>query len=109
MGRVGQLKGPIVPDGYPDNPRMGDVVELPEILPEDATLFLGAVDMGKDELLATGSRTLAAVGVAETITAAEEICESVVQQIPGKFFHRADIGTATLIAKRVEHMKAVRS
>jgi len=99
----------VVPDGYPDSPRMGDVVELPGTLPPGATLFLGAVDQGKGELLATGSRTLAAVGVAETITAAEEICESVVQQVPGKFFHRADIGTAALIAKRVEHMKAVRS
>jgi len=37
------------------------------------------------------------------------VCERVVRQIPGPFFHRADIGTAPSIARRVEHMKAVRS
>ena len=88
---------------------MGDVVELPETLPAGVMLYLGAVDQGKGELLATGSRTVGVVGVAETIAEAERMCEGVAQQIPGRFFHRADIGTAELIAKRVGHMKAVRS
>jgi phosphoribosylamine-glycine ligase len=72
-------------------------------------MYLGAVDMKDGELVATGSRTVGLVGVAETIAEAEQMCEGVVREIPGRFFHRADIGTAELIAKRVEHMKAVRS
>jgi phosphoribosylamine--glycine ligase len=32
-----------------------------------------------------------------------------VKQIGGPFFHRADIGTEAAIARRVEHMKAVRA
>jgi len=99
----------VVPDGYPDAPRVGDEVMLPAALPEGVTMYLGAVDVKDGELVATGSRTVGVVGVAETIAAAERICEAVVQEIPGRFFHRADIGTAELIAKRVEHMKAVRS
>lgn len=99
----------VVPYGYPDAPRVGDAVELPKGLPDGATMYLGAVDVKDGELVATGSRTVGVVGVAETIAEAERMCESVVQQIPGRFFHRADIGTAALIAKRVEHMKTVRS
>jgi phosphoribosylamine--glycine ligase len=99
----------VVPDGYPDAPRVGDAVELPKELPDGVTMYLGAVDVKDGELVATGSRTVGVVGVAETIAEAERMCESVVQQIPGRFFHRADIGTATLISKRVEHMKTVRS
>jgi len=99
----------VVPDGYPDQPRVGDEVVLPNDLPQGVTMYLGAVDVKDGELVATGSRTVGVVGVAETIADAENICENVVQEIPGRFFHRADIGTAELIAKRVEHMKAVRS
>ena len=71
--------------------------------------YLSAVDMKDGKLIATGSRTLAVVGTAATIAGAEAACERVVRQIPGPFFHRADIGTAPSIARRVEHMKAVRS
>jgi len=60
-------------------------------------------------LIATGSRTVAVVGTGDTLGEAEAICEQVVREIPGPFFHRADIGTDAAIARRVEHMKAVRS
>jgi phosphoribosylamine--glycine ligase len=99
----------LVPEGYPDNPRKGDVVLLPAELPERATIYLSAVDVKDEKLIATGSRAVAVVGTAPTIAESEEVCERVVRQIPGLFFHRADIGTAPAIARRVEHMKAVRS
>jgi phosphoribosylamine-glycine ligase len=98
----------VVPEGYPDNPRKGDVVRLPAELPESATIYLSAVDVKDGELIATGSRTVAVVGTAATIAESEAVCERVVRQIPGPFFHRADIGTGPSIALRVEHMKAVR-
>ncbi len=99
----------VVPEGYPDNPRKGDVVRLPAELPESATIYLSAVDVKDEKLIATGSRTVAVVGTAAIIAEAEAVCERVVRQIPGPFFHRADIGTGPSIALRVEHMKAVRS
>jgi phosphoribosylamine--glycine ligase len=99
----------VVPEGYPNDPRKGDKVVLPAEMPQGATMYLSAVDMNAGELVATGSRTLAIVGTASTIADAEALCERVVQQIPGPFFHRADIGTAPLISRRIEHMKAVRT
>jgi phosphoribosylamine--glycine ligase len=99
----------VVPEGYPDNPRKGDEILLPAKLPQGVTTYLSAVDVKDGKLIATGSRTLAVVGIAATIAEAEAACERVVRQIPGPFFHRADIGTAPSIAQRVEHMKAVRS
>ncbi len=99
----------VVPEGYPDNPRKGDAVLLPGELPEGAAMFLSAVDVKDNVLIATGSRTIAIVGTGATIDDAEAVCERVAQQIPGPFFHRADIGTRPTIARRVEHMKVVRS
>jgi len=99
----------VVPEGYPDGPRKGDVVVLPTEVPDGVTVFLSAVDVQDGELVATGSRTVAAVGVADTIAEAEALCERFVQQIPGPFFHREDIGTAATLKRRVDHMKAVRA
>jgi phosphoribosylamine--glycine ligase len=99
----------VVPEGYPDAPRRGDVVVLPEVMPEGVELFLSAVDVKDGDLVATGSRTVAVVATGARIGEAEALCERVVREIPGPFFHRADIGTATAIERRVEHMKAVRT
>ena len=99
----------VVPVGYPDTPRKGDTVVLPTALPNGVTIFLSAVDTRNGVLIASGSRTVAVVATAATIAEAEALCELVVLQIPGPFFHRSDIGTQSLIARRVEHMKAVRS
>jgi len=98
----------VVPEGYPDAPRKGDAVKLPTELPTDATLYLGAVDLREGELVSTGSRTVAVVVSAATTAEAEAVCEAVVREIPGPFFHRTDIGTAALVARRVEHMKSLR-
>jgi phosphoribosylamine--glycine ligase len=99
----------VVPEGYPDAPRKGDAVRLPAEMPVGTTMFLSAVDVKDGTLIETGSRTVAVVGTGDTIGAAEALCEQVVRQIPGPFFHRADIGTEQAIARRVEHMKVVRS
>ncbi len=99
----------VVPEGYPDAPRKGDVVELPVDVPEGVTVFLSAVDVRDGMLVATGSRTVAVVATGESLAEAEALCERVVRQIPGPFFHRSDIGTAAAIERRVEHMKAVRA
>jgi len=98
----------VVPEGYPDAPRKGDEIQLPEDLPANATIFLSAVDVQQGKLIATGSRTVAVVGVGGTLSDAETACEHVVRQIPGPFFHRTDIGTDSVIAGRVDHMKRLR-
>ena len=97
----------VVPDGYPDSPRKGDVVDMGGLSP-DVPVFLGAVDVQNGALIATGSRTLAVVGIAHSITDAEKIAQAEVDKIKGAFFHRKDIGTADLINVRIDHMNDLR-
>ncbi|MES2392111.1 MAG: phosphoribosylamine--glycine ligase [Acidobacteriota bacterium] len=98
----------LVPNGYPDSPRIGDAVHLPASLPANVTLYLSAVDVKQDQLIATGSRTVAIVATATTLSDAEVLCEQIIEQIPGPFFHRTDIGTSTLIQRRIDHMQTLR-
>ena len=72
----------VVPEGYPEKPLTGEAVRLPASLPDNVTLYLGSVDIDNGELVAAGSRTVAVVGVADTIAEAEALCESVAIQIP---------------------------
>ena len=99
----------VVPEGYPDNPRKGDPVHLPAYPLPGVSVFLSAVDVRAGELIATGSRTVAIVATAESLAEAEAGCERAASIIPGPFFHRRDIGTADALARRVQHMRQLRS
>jgi phosphoribosylamine--glycine ligase len=48
------------------------------------------------------------VGIADTISEAEKIAEKEVSSISGPLFHRTDIGTDTVIQKRIDHMNSLR-
>jgi phosphoribosylamine--glycine ligase len=98
----------VVPEGYPDQPRKGDVVELPPHAAAGVSTYLSAVDMVQGKLVATGSRTVAFVGVGETLAEAESLCADAARQVQGPFFYRKDIGTEALLASRVEHMRKLR-
>jgi phosphoribosylamine--glycine ligase len=99
----------VVPEGYPDEPRKGDEVVLPKQLSSGVSVYLSAVDMVDGKLVATGSRTVAFVGVGNTMAEAEALCGAAAKEVPGQFFYRTDIGTSAAIARRVEHMKFLRS
>jgi phosphoribosylamine---glycine ligase len=96
-----------VPDGYPDSPQKGFSVDIAKVAKPEQ-LFLGAVDMKDGQLVATGSRTAAVVGIANTISEAEAEAEILINQIKGNLFHRPDIGKSELIEKRIRHMQALR-
>jgi phosphoribosylamine--glycine ligase len=98
----------LVPDGYPDQPRKGDAVLLPQHIPAGVSTYLSAVDTVNGELVATGSRTIAFVGIGDTLAQAEASCAEAAKQVPGPFFYRQDIGTAASISRRVEHMQELR-
>ena len=76
----------VVPEGYPETPRKGDEIQLPEELPANATIFLSAVDVQHGKLITTGSRTVAVVGIGATLGEAEAVCEQVVREIPDHSF-----------------------
>ena len=96
-----------VPDGYPDNPIKGKSVDVSQIENPDG-LFYASVDFKGASLVEAGSRTVAVVGIADTISKAEIIAEKEVSSISGPLFHRNDIGTDKLIQKRINHMKEIK-
>ncbi len=97
-----------VPEGYPDDPIKNSIIDISNVSDEDF-LYFGAVNEVDGKLIATGSRAVAVVGVANTITDAEKIAEYEINNIQGKLFHRPDIGTDDLIARRIQHMRELRS
>ncbi len=98
----------VVPKGYPENPVKGEKIEIGEV-PEGVKLYYASVDEKEDGIYMSGSRALAFVGIADTISEAEKIAASALSSVSGKVFYRDDIGTDALIQKRVDHMKKLRS
>jgi phosphoribosylamine-glycine ligase len=95
-----------VPNGYPDNPEKGFVVSIENV--DADSLFFAAVREDENKIIATGSRTVACVGIDKEVSGAEQKAEAGISQVVGNVFHRKDIGTAALIQKRIENMKRVR-
>jgi len=97
-----------VPEGYPDKP----VKNLPIDVPNNSdqkNLYYASVNINDGVLVEAGSRTIAVVGVASSLTEAEQIAENEISKIKGPLFHRKDIGTTKLVKKRVDHIKELRS
>jgi phosphoribosylamine--glycine ligase len=96
-----------VPEGYPDHPIKNAVIDISQIkYPQQ--FYLGAVDMQNGQLVETGSRTAAVVGMGMTIADAEKTAEEEINRIQGPLFHREDIGTQELIQRRIKHMEEIR-
>ncbi len=94
----------VVPNGYPDNPVKNQKIDTSAVHNPDQ-LYFASVDLMADGIYEKGSRTVACVGIAETIFAAEKIVEEEIKQIKGPLFHREDIGTEELIRKKMEMIK----
>lgn len=97
-----------VPEGYPDSPCKDVAIDISAVK-NKSCLYLSAVDAIDGKIFATGSRTAAYVGVADSISAAEEISEREVCGIDGPLFHRKDIGTDKLIQLRIDAMRKLRA
>ena len=92
-----------VPNGYPDKPIRGVPIDISGVKnPEQ--LFYASVDIKDGQLILGGSRTVAAVGIADNISNAEKIAEKNISAIKGPVFHRTDIGTNKLIQNKLDHM-----
>jgi phosphoribosylamine--glycine ligase len=96
-----------VPEGYPNSPVKNEQINVSKIENPDG-LFYASVDIQNGKLVEAGSRTVAVVGVADSISNAENIAEKEVSAIDGPLFHRSDIGTNMVIQKRINHMKSIR-
>ena len=62
-----------VPDGYPDSPIKGEQIDVSQIKhPEN--LYYASVDIKDGKLIESGSRTVAVVGIADTISRGRKNC-----------------------------------
>ena len=96
----------IVPKGYPEHPQKDSpltVAEKPEY-----NVYYASVNARDDKVYTTSSRSLAIVGVADTIAEAELLSEMGLANVQGEFHCRHDIGKENIIRKRIEHMDAIR-
>jgi phosphoribosylamine--glycine ligase len=98
-----------VPDGYPTNPESGALVTIDEESAGDALLFYASVDEREDEIYTTTSRSFAVVGVADSITQAEEVTESALAAAGTEGLRvRHDIGKPDIVQRRIDHMAQLR-
>jgi phosphoribosylamine--glycine ligase len=104
-----------VPDGYPTDPDAGaridvDEESVAEASREDgeALLFYASVDEREDGLYTTTSRSFAVVGLADTITEAEEIAEDALAAAGDGLRIRHDIGKPDLVQRRIDHVAELR-
>ena len=96
-----------VPKGYPDKPIKNEEINIEKINNDDG-LFYASVNSDNDKIILAGSRAVAVVAVANSISKAEEVAEKEISCIKGPLFHRKDIGKDFLIQRRVEHMRGLR-
>jgi len=98
-----------VPEGYPTDPEGGTRVDIDEESAGDALLYYASVDERDDGIYTTTSRSFAVVGVAGSITEAEETAERALAAAgEGGLRVRHDIGKPDLIRKRIDHMTDLR-
>jgi phosphoribosylamine--glycine ligase len=96
----------LVPEGYPDAPRTGEPLTFST--DPGAVLYYANIEERDGTFYTQTSRTLAFVGVGDTLEVAEAIAEKAAKSVKGWVRHRSDIGTAALLEKRISHMKELR-
>ena len=97
----------LVPKGYPDTQHAGDPITLPAN--DKALLYYANVEKSPAGSLVTQtSRTLAYVGMGETLVEAEWNAEQAASGVRGAVRYRRDIGTRALLDRRIAHMKELR-
>jgi phosphoribosylamine--glycine ligase len=96
----------VVPEGYPAAPRRGEAIAIGGA--GQARLYYANVDERNGALSTLTSRTLAFVGIAGSLGEAERVAEEAASSVKGRVYHRRDIGTGQLLARRIAHMEALR-
>jgi phosphoribosylamine--glycine ligase len=96
----------LVPEGYPDAPHAGETIHTGSDSP--ALLYYANVERKGEHLVTQSSRSLAFVGIGDTLEAAEQQAEKAASSVRGRVFYRRDIGTRTLLDRRIAHMKELR-
>jgi phosphoribosylamine--glycine ligase len=106
----------IVPDIYPgkDNKtrrvHIEDTYKLKDEYEDSMRIYPASVELRNDKTFALSSRTVAIVGIAESINYAREISIKGARSVKGKELRfRTDIASEQHIAKSISHMKRLRN
>ena len=99
----------LVPEGYPSKPVPSQPLQIDyaKVASSGANLFYASVYEKEGAICTQSSRSIALVGVADSLPEAEKISEKACSAISGQVWHRKDIGTPALVQKRISHMKAL--
>ncbi len=101
----------VVPEGYGTKSMVGEkiIINEKEIENTGSKLFYAAVNKEDNYIKTTSSRSLAIVGISNSLQNAEKICEKALTFVKSDhIFIRHDIGTTELLQKRVQHMNLLR-
>jgi phosphoribosylamine--glycine ligase len=101
----------VVPEGYGFKSMVGKkiFVEEEKIKSTGSQLFYASVNKQNDFITTSSSRSLAVVGISDSLNNAENICEQALKHVKGDhIFIRHDIGKPKLINRRIEHMNKLR-
>jgi phosphoribosylamine--glycine ligase len=97
----------LVPEGYPDTPHAGDPITL-SANPQSILYYANVEKNASGSLVTQTSRTLAYIGMGETLEEAERNAEQAASGVRGAVRYRRDIGTRALLDRRIAHMKELR-
>ena len=101
----------VVPEGYGVKSIVGAKILVDEegINSTGSRLFYASVNKENNYVSTTSSRSLAVVGISDSLSSAENICEQALNHVEGDhIFIRHDIGTSELVEKRMKHMNNIR-
>jgi len=100
----------VVPDGYGTKSLSGVNVEVDEkaIARDGAELFWAAVDERDGKTYTMSSRSLAVVGIEDTLEKAEQVAEAALRHVRGRVYVRHDIGRKDILAQKVRRMEGIR-
>ncbi len=100
----------LVPSGYPDKPVPDSEIQIDEkkIWDSGAKYYCASVYEKERKIYTTNSRAIAVVGINDSLDNAEEKAEDATHYVSGPLWHRRDIGTNSLVQKRVDHVRRLR-
>ncbi|MEO7837508.1 MAG: phosphoribosylamine--glycine ligase, partial [Acidimicrobiales bacterium] len=100
----------VVPEMYPTGSSHGEEIRVPAALLSDSRVrcYWAAVNAEGPQVMMTGSRALAVVGLGDSLDEAERHAERAASMVEGPLRHRRDIGTRSLVESRVAHMRELR-
>lgn len=93
----------VVPRGYGTKPEGGMLTVERKLLPDNLRLYYAAVSGTLERVEMSTSRSLAMVGIADTIPEASDVVEDNLHIIKGNYFVRHDIGSRDMIEKKMSN------